>query len=1124
MVKQVSRQHDIRIRLLNLLLHLSNADTSGKDLELDQASTFSQSDLENESHLKQQEELQIWRGILSEGEICPERFSENGDSLSDWTSSDDDGNNEEIQKIIAKEMKNSAENEFKNSPQGASVVVILPGCVKPLRPPERVPPPGQSTHVDPVQAKQWLYKHVLPHYWIREKDGRTNTNYPISLAAGLKTENGTILRSTANLVNDLDLYYANTAGLPVEEKTVITEYQIMREILWTFRFPLLSDRSMTSRKFKPEEEINTEISYPLFSYDSNKCVFVANPGWICMPSVSPEALLASLQILCEALTSLHHLASFIENVLDRPIPQKFSNVTEHNLPPLTFEAYADGLSNIIKLLSADLIDIETTVRERKVTFTLLDLKLKLSPWFRVLNCLARFHANAVITHVAPVEKGAECDKQASNWQASMTLLASLNAAIGSEFKDDMYAIFVDLFLKSLAPYFRIMGLWVSQGRLEDWRDEFVFAVNPEFHTNQMRLQSGNVYSTSSDDQDIEDESASDLYSNGLFETFWTRGFISRPYKTFLKAINLEVPEIFDWSFPRILTCGKSIEILTILQKQGRLETSSSSQFKYYVSHTQLYEEFLSNVKESLKEHRRGNTYEKDTIVGQSIQSCSEKKLRVSDIIDEDISDFDPYLVAAFDTVFSQIGNQDNEDSKTNGDKKEILKLQSGGKDFLLLSDFGLDAMKPLTNKLEACLAPVIVKHVDTASLGLLNLFRNTLNLEQHLTWVRKVFLMEAGDLLSEFYTSIFESSAQIIESTQRTLNSAGGSIDSLSLTMLLHDCLSRRPSTAEEMVERFSVKVDGNTASDNMEGNIHLSYHVEWPLNIVLHSTSLSMYNKVFQFLLKVKHALWALQEINAKDLAIALENAQKLRASAIKEHSYLEGSDEDDSFKSGVCETPMNNTYSKKTSPPNEIQFDELKEKRKIHRILLLRSWLLHFVGNIHSYFMTRVLHTTQLELQGALNEEGEHKINDLDDIISAHNRYIERIHDRCFLHQSTIVLREAVVKVFNTCVALHKHCRQFVNDYHGVLGAERDCCDIQTEMQLLKSKQYHLLKSSKDDNGCGLLVSEKLLHNFEESYSRSHQFLATTLRSLSQKRNVPHLDGLAAALIYTSPNRAHS
>ena len=42
-----------------------------------------------------------------------------------------------------------------------------------------------------------------------------------------------------------------------------------------------------------------------------------------------------------------------------------------------------------------------------------------------------------------------------NWQASILLLANLNHAIDTEVSPEMYAIYVDLYLKSLAPYFNI---------------------------------------------------------------------------------------------------------------------------------------------------------------------------------------------------------------------------------------------------------------------------------------------------------------------------------------------------------------------------------------------------------------------------------------------------------------------------------------------------------------------------------------------------------------------------------------------------------------------------------------------------------------------------------------------
>ena len=127
-------------------------------------------------------------------------------------------------------------------------------------------------------------------------------------------------------------------------------------------------------------------------------------------------------------------------------------------------------------------------------------------------------------HPESAIKNEDIENPTSNWRAAIHLLACLNAAISSEFKEDMYALYVDLFLKTVAPYFRIMGLWVSQGRLEDWRDEFVFTINPEFHTSQMRLHMRNDEVISSDDDELDGDSASDIQTKGLQESFWWHMF------------------------------------------------------------------------------------------------------------------------------------------------------------------------------------------------------------------------------------------------------------------------------------------------------------------------------------------------------------------------------------------------------------------------------------------------------------------------------------------------------------------------------------------------------------------------------------------------------------------------
>ena len=67
-----------------------------------------------------------------------------------------------------------------------------------------------------------------------------------------------------------------------------------------------------------------------------------------------------------------------------------------------------------------------------------------------------------------------------NWQKSIILISSLSSFLNTVYKPLEFAIFVDLFLKTIAPYFRIVSVWITQGRLEDWRNEFVFAANPKF--------------------------------------------------------------------------------------------------------------------------------------------------------------------------------------------------------------------------------------------------------------------------------------------------------------------------------------------------------------------------------------------------------------------------------------------------------------------------------------------------------------------------------------------------------------------------------------------------------------------------------------------------------------------
>ena len=90
-----------------------------------------------------------------------------------------------------------------------------------------------------------------------------------------------------------------------------------------------------------------------------------------------------------------------------------------------------------------------------------------------------------------------------------------------------------------------------------------------------------------------------------------------------------------------------------------------------------------------------------------------------------------------------------------------------------------------------------------------------------------------------------------------------------------------------------------------------------------------------------------------------------------------------------------------------------------------------------------------------------------------------------RCFLHPSASLLKETVFKVLKSAMVLHKYCTQYVQDPKA-----------------------------------GVFIMEtSALKSLEENYAKRHQFLATTLKSMTEKRHVPHLDGLAAALLHSCP-----
>ena len=86
-------------------------------------------------------------------------------------------------------------------------------------------------------------------------------------------------------------------GLPVEEKLVLPEYQVLYECIWLLRNPLSNHN-------------------PLLRWNSKCQKFETNPQ-VCLSSLMPITLASSFTKFKSTLDDLRLLHEFVSNALDR---------------------------------------------------------------------------------------------------------------------------------------------------------------------------------------------------------------------------------------------------------------------------------------------------------------------------------------------------------------------------------------------------------------------------------------------------------------------------------------------------------------------------------------------------------------------------------------------------------------------------------------------------------------------------------------------------------------------------------------------------------------------------------------------------------------------------------------
>ncbi|KAL1917028.1 uncharacterized protein VTP21DRAFT_5226 [Calcarisporiella thermophila] len=147
-------------------------------------------------------------------------------------------------------------------------------------------------------------------------------------------------------------------------------------------------------------------------------------------------------------------------------------------------------------------------------------------------------------------------------------------------------------------------------------------------------------------------------------------------------------------------------------------------------------------------------------------------------------------------------------------------------------------------------------------------------------------------------------------------------------------------------------------------GNLTLDYQVRWPNNILLRADTIPYYKRLFTLVVQIKWVKHVLERID-----------------------YLKGG----------RQHPI-------------LQDEAGKELVLFYSIRLRLMW---FINAFYNHVMTTILSSETRRFNSQIQS-----VFDIDDIISLHERYIRRCHDRCLLGDKVAPILDAILNVFDLAI----------------------------------------------------------------------------------------------------------
>lgn len=233
-----------------------------------------------------------------------------------------------------------------------------------------------------------------------------------------------------------------------EPVSTLSEYCLIREILWLFSEP---------------------VSCKSFAVDHQRAIIRAAPN-VSLNSTSPAALRASLEHFTRYATiclRLNTFCAFVTGTVD--VAGQRAPTPAPTPPPHSYECYAHAVRQCLRPFRDFIARTERTVAAQRPDATrpqtLVRLQRDMEPFTQLLDNLYDVHTAATL----------DFERQPAHICAAH-LIAGLLRAHEMSSSTGHANVAAALLMASLRVYMGIIETWWTDGRLEDWRQEFVIAA------------------------------------------------------------------------------------------------------------------------------------------------------------------------------------------------------------------------------------------------------------------------------------------------------------------------------------------------------------------------------------------------------------------------------------------------------------------------------------------------------------------------------------------------------------------------------------------------------------------------------------------------------------------------